>query len=317
MSHTVELRRGSLEVEWPTVGLATVIYASFLVLTYCHASVPWYVLIPLGGYLVAWHSSLLHELVHGHPTRNRRFNALLGSLPLLLWLPFEVYRAQHLKHHRDANLTDPLDDPESYYVTAATWQRLPEWRRRLLLLRNTLLGRLTIGSALVVSGFLRGQIRELIKGAPGVRRAWGVHLLGVAIVLGWLVLVAGMPLWQYVLLIVWPATSLMLVRSFLEHQATPEVEHRTVIVEAGPLMRLLFLNNNLHIVHHAKPAVPWYELPKVYAADRQGWRRRNGGYVFEGGYAEILRRFAFRAKEPPVHPFVLGGAAKTGQAAAS
>jgi fatty acid desaturase len=304
-------------IEWPTIGLAIVIYAAFFSLTWWHAALPWYVLLPLGAYVVAWHSSLLHELVHGHPTRNRRTNAMIGGLPLLLWLPFDVYRAQHLQHHQDANLTDPLDDPESYYVTEARWRRLPTWRRRLLLLRNTLVGRLTLGSVLVVGGFLRDQLRDLYRDKPGVRRAWARHLAGVAVVLGWLVLVVEMPLWQYVLLMVWPATSLMLVRSFLEHQATPEVEHRTVIVEAGPLMRLLFLNNNLHIVHHARPALPWYELPKVYAADREAWRRRNGGYVFAGGYGEILRRFAFHAKEPPVHPFIQERSGETGQAAAS
>lgn len=312
--------RGAVSVEWPTIGLAVVIHAGFLALTWWHALLPWYVLMPLGAYLVAWHSSLLHELVHGHPTRDRRLNALVGGLPLLLWLPFDVYKSQHLRHHQDAKLTDPLDDPESYYVTSTTWNRLPGWRRRLLLLRNTLVGRLTIGSVLVVGGFLRQQALALLAGEPGARRAWAKHLAGVAVLLGWLVLACGMPLWQYVLLVVWPATALMLVRSFLEHQARPKVEHRTVIVEAGPLMRLLFLNNNLHIVHHARPALPWYELPRAYAADPEGWRRRNGGYVFAGGYAEIVRRFAFRAKEPPVHPFVVDrggdGPGKTGQAAA-
>ena len=291
-------------IEWPTIGVALLIYAGFLMLTFWHAALPWYVLMPVGAYLVAWHGSLQHELVHGHPTRDRRLNRLIGGLPLMLWLPFDIYRAQHLKHHQDANLTAPLDDPESYYVSEATWRRLPEWRRRLLLLRNTLVGRLTLGSVLVVGGFLHQQVRALVVGEPGVRLAWAKHLAGLALVLGWLVLAAGMPLWQYALLVVWPATSLMLVRSFLEHQATPEVDHRTVIVEAGPLMRLLFLNNNLHLVHHARPALPWYALPAAYAADRAGWRRRNDGYVFEGGYAEILRRFAFRAKEPPVHPLV-------------
>ncbi len=316
MQHAAISGRRPATIEWPTIGLAIAIYASFCLLTWWHAFVPWYVLMPLGAYIVAWHSSLLHELVHGHPTRDRRINRLIGGLPLLLWLPFGVYRAQHLKHHQDANLTDPLDDPESFYVSASTWRQLPEWRRRLLLLRNTLVGRVILGSVLVVGGFLAAQMKELIADTPGVRRAWLHHLVGLAVLLIWLVLVVGMPLWQYLLLIVWPATSLMLVRSFLEHQATTEVDHRTVIVEAGPLMRLLFLNNNLHVVHHAQPAVPWYALPDVYAADREAWQRRNGGYVFAGGYAEILRRFAFRAKEPPVHPLVPDETGKTGVAAA-
>ena len=35
--------------------------------------------------------------------------------PLALWIPYESYRISHLMHHRDDRLTDPLDDPESYY----------------------------------------------------------------------------------------------------------------------------------------------------------------------------------------------------------
>lgn len=289
-------------VEWPTVGLFLVIVGGLLALTWFHASLPWYVMLPVGAYLGAWYSSLQHEIVHGHPTPSRLVNALMGGLPVLLWLPFGIYRASHLAHHQDEHLTDPLDDPESYYVTATAWRRLPRWRRGLLLARNSLVGRMTIGSVLVVLGFLADQARSIVADEAGVRRAWLAHAAGLALLLGWLVL-AGMPLWQYALLIAWPATSLMLVRSFLEHQARPSIEHRTVIVEAGPLMRLLYLNNNLHLVHHARPGLPWYLLPEAYARDRAGWLRRNDGYVFEGGYGEILRRYALRAKEPPVHPF--------------
>jgi fatty acid desaturase len=316
MQESASSPRRPATIEWPTIGLAIVIYAGFLAFSFAHRWLPWYLLVPIGAYLVAWHGSLLHELLHGHPTRSRRLNALLGALPLSLWLPFDIYRSQHLKHHQDTNLTDPLDDPESFYVAPATWRRLPMWRKRLLAMRNTLAGRLTLGSLCVVGGFLRSQAVAWWRNEPGVRSAWTKHLAGCAVVVAWLVWVAGMPLWQYLLLVVWPATALMLVRSFLEHQARPDVEHRTVIVEAGLLMRLLFLNNNLHIVHHAKPALPWYALPAAYAADRAGWQARNGGYVFEGGYAEILRRFAFRAKEPPVHPFAGQVDDRTGHAAA-
>ncbi len=40
-----------------------------------------------------------------------------------------------------------------------------------------------------------------------------------------------------------------LVRSYLEHQPRDKVGERTAIVESGPVMSLLFLNNNLHTMH--------------------------------------------------------------------
>src|SRR3546814_3895233 len=72
----------------------------------------------------------------------------------------------------------------------------------------------------------------------------------------------------YLLLFVYPGIALSLVRSFLEHQARPEVSERSVIVESGPLMSLLFLNNNLHLVHHDKPGLPWYRIPAFYRQRR-------------------------------------------------
>ena len=45
-----------------------------------------------GGVLITLHSSLQHEIVHGHPTRWLGVNRLLAMLPLSLWLPFERYR---------------------------------------------------------------------------------------------------------------------------------------------------------------------------------------------------------------------------------
>jgi len=50
--------------------------------------------------------SLQHEIIHGHPTRKRWLNNLIGQWPLALWLPFENYRHSHLAHHNDEVLLD-------------------------------------------------------------------------------------------------------------------------------------------------------------------------------------------------------------------
>ena len=69
------------------------------------------------GVLLTLHSSLQHEIAHGHPTRWPRFNRLLAIVPLSLWLPYARYQQMHLAHHHDDRLTDPIDDPESFYLT--------------------------------------------------------------------------------------------------------------------------------------------------------------------------------------------------------
>ena len=71
--------------------------------------------------------------------------------------------------------------------------------------------------------------------------------------------------------------------------------------EAGPVLRLLFLNNNLHLVHHDLPSLPWYLLPRVYAARRGAYNVRSGGFHLQG-YGALLRRYALRPVDAPVHP---------------
>src|SRR5579871_3005737 len=112
------------KVEWPTLLLALLIYAGWLAVTFWHRSLPTPLVLLFGAWLVAWQSSLQHEILHGHPTRSRQFNLWLGSPPLSLWLPYQAYRRLHLVHHRDERLTDPLDDPESYYWRDSEWRAL-------------------------------------------------------------------------------------------------------------------------------------------------------------------------------------------------
>lgn len=288
-------------IEWPTLCLAAAIYLSFGALTWFHAALPWWLLLALGGYIVAWQSSLQHEAVHGHPTPWPAANCLLVFPVLWLWLPFELYREGHLAHHRDELLTDPAHDSESWYLDDARWRSWGPFGRSLALATNTLLGRLLLGPPRCLYRLFEGQVPRLLAGEARVWRIWALHLAAVALVLGWAVGICGLPLWQYLLLFVYPAMALMQLRAFLEHQARPQVAHRTAIVEAAPPFALLYLNNNLHALHHAKPGLAWYRLPAVYRAERDSLLRGNGGYVYPG-YGAIVRQYLWRAKEHPLHP---------------
>src|SRR5580700_7751609 len=72
--------------ELPTWGVALAVYVGFFVLTWNFRHIPLWLAAPLGSLLLAWHGSLQHETIHGHPTRSRRINALLGAPPLALWM---------------------------------------------------------------------------------------------------------------------------------------------------------------------------------------------------------------------------------------
>jgi fatty acid desaturase len=253
--------------------------------------------------LAAWYMSLQHELIHGHPTRHAWLNALLGAAPLAVWLPYALYRDAHLLHHNDDDLTCPWIDPESYFVTHADWQRAGSPMRALLALRNTFAGRLLIGPAMGIARVAGEAVREISRGGWRDLAGWAAHAAMLCALLWWLDARCGVPPWFYVGCVGYPALSLGAIRSFQEHRAVRPAAQRTVINEAAWPWRLLFLNNNYHLVHHDLPFVPWFALSRVYHRRRSAYRARNGGFVVTG-YGQWLTRFALRQVAPPVHPFL-------------
>jgi fatty acid desaturase len=249
--------------------------------------------------LIALHSSLTHEVLHGHPFRSRFWNEALMVLPLNLCIPYNRFRDLHLAHHRDANLTDPYDDPETNYLDPAVWAVLPGWKRRMFGFNNTLVGRILLGPAISQVLFMKSDWRAARQGDRSVGLAWGLHLAGASIVIA-MVVVSGMSFWAY-LGAAYAGLALLKIRTFLEHQAHEKVRGRTVIIEDRGPLALLFLNNNLHMVHHMHPGVAWHKLPALYRSGKDRFVACNDGYVFSS-YAEVFRRYFWRAKDPVPHP---------------
>jgi fatty acid desaturase len=287
--------------DFPTLGLILLTYGAFGALTWFHAALPWWLLAPLGGILVCLHGSLQHEAVHGFPFRAKWANTLLLLPPLSLWMPYTTYRDTHLAHHRDENLTLPGTDPESFYVNAAQWQRLPRWYRVVLEANNSLLGRLLIGPVIVtVTTFVQGM-RSLRAGDPLAIRDWSLYAAGIAILAIWVIGICGMNPLIYVLCFAYPGASLTLLRSFAEHRASDDPAARTAIVKPGWFFGLLFLFNSYHVVHHNDPSLPWYRRSARFREQRDAIVAANGGYVFRG-YGAIARQFLLRRKEAVIHP---------------
>lgn len=294
----VEHRRA---IEWPTVVLIAIVYLVTGSLVYFHESVPWWIITPLGAYCVALYASLQHEILHGHPTGNRLLNEAMMFPTLHFWLPYGRYKKTHLAHHNDQNLTDPRLDPESYYMLPEHWAALPGIKQSLYRFNHTLFGRMLIGPGVSVIQFWSSEFRKILNGDRDVAKDWAWFALSAAISIWFIAGVAGMPLWQYLLFVAYPGVSLALVRSYCEHRAAENHEHRTIIVEASPFWSLLFLYNNLHVAHHSRPSLAWYRLPAYYRAEKAQLLAKNDGYAMNG-YGEIFRRYFFTAKEPIPYP---------------
>ncbi len=288
-------------VELPTLALVLLVYGGWLGLTFCYARLPLWIVAPVTAMLLTLHSSLQHEVLHGHPTRWRRFNRLIGIVPLSLWLPYERYRQTHLVHHVDERLTDPLDDPESYYWTEQQWAQLNSAERLLVRAQTTLAGRILIGPFWSISRFWRGEANGIIRNHGRLRKIWLEHLIWCVPVMFWVSFVCGIPVWVYFFSMIVPGTAILLIRSFGEHRAKPGARERTAIVESSWILGPLFLFNNLHSVHHDEPTMAWYQYNERYRARRGEFVRENGGLVYHS-YFDVARRYLFRPHDAPAHP---------------
>jgi fatty acid desaturase len=286
-------------LEAPTWILAATIYGGWLALTFWWRILPLWVVAPIGAWLCAWHMSLQHELMHGHPTGSARINGALAWPPLNLWLPYPLYREQHLRHHRAAYLTDPLEDPESTYMSPEAWAGASAARRWLHSICNTLIGRVLLGPPRGMAGFWLRQAR--LGSTHGRWRIWLGHAVAVALILGWVCGICRINPLAYAACFIYPGTALTMVRSLAEHRAAIRPEDRTAVVERAGLLGLLFLNNNLHVLHHERPSIPWYALPAHWRLVRLDLLGARGGPVYNG-YMDVAARYAWRPQHPGPHP---------------
>lgn len=293
------------QIEWPTFGLIVASYAAWLWLAFgAGGAIGAWLWIGAVALLTTLHWSLMHEVVHGHPTPSSFVNEWLMALPLGWIFPYRRFRDTHLAHHATGELTDPFDDPESWYLHDGRWQALPAVLRLLLSFNNTLAGRLIVGPVVAFARFLASDLGLILSRggeARSVRVAWILHLAGVTVLL--LLLWAGsdVPAWQFAAA-TYCGFSLLLIRTFAEHQAARSEGARTVVIEDRGPLAWLFLFNNLHVAHHLRPSLAWYRLPAFYRRHRKALLLRNEGYVYRS-YGSVFRRYFLKAKERVPHPF--------------
>lgn len=285
----------------PTWLVALVLYGSWALLIAWHESVPWWVMAPFGGYLVAWHFSLQHEAIHAFRSVPQWLRWAVVMPPLGLWLPFPLYFASHRQHHRNAQLTEPGVDTESVYWRAGDWAALSPIRRTLLMANQTLAGRVLLGPVLRLEKLVIREFDRLRRSDGSHLKHWLVHGLLLAVLFTYVSGICGMPWWQYVLLVAWPGFCLGWVRPFIEHRYGDRPGERTAIIESNWFWSLLFLNNNYHAIHHRHPRLAWWRIPGYWRRHRAQVLRDNGDFHFSG-YTDVARRWLFKPVFKPVHP---------------
>ncbi len=202
-----------------------------------------------GANVLALHISgtVIHDASHNSGHRDPVVNAILGhGSALMLGFAFPVFTRVHLQHH--AHVNDPEDDPDHYVSTGGPlWliaarffyheifffkRRL--WRKYELL--EWFLSRLFV-VVLVTLGINYGFIGYIMN-------FWFVPALVVGITLG-------------------------LFFDYLPHRPFQERDRwKNARVYPSPILNLLILGQNYHLIHHLWPSIPWYKYQTAYYATK-------------------------------------------------
>ena len=286
--------------DWRTLVIAVLVYGGWLATVFLHKQMPWWATFALLTWFGAWHLSLQHELVHGHPFRNSKLNVALASLSLTMWVPFLSFKRDHISHH-NTTLTHPELDTESYYSMPEQWQHSGRFLRSIYWANRTIAFRLTIWSVFSTVQYFFADAWRAIRNVDNARSAWALHIPALIAVTYIVNNLAGMSMIEYLIGGVFASHSLNMMRSFAEHKTLGDESTRTAMIDAGRVMSLLMLNNNLHIAHHDEPSAPWYKVPEVAERLNAFERAQKIDALYKGGYGELLRRFTFKPYDQPVY----------------
>jgi len=196
--------------------------------------------------------TVLHEAVHGSLClKVRGINAVAARLAgLPLTAPGWAFRWLHLEHHRHTN--DPRRDPDIWNGAGARWT-LPlrwastDWAQYAFYFRHW-------------SARPLGERVETVVVLAGIVAAAG---WGIAAGHGWALL------WGWIL----PARIALFVLAFsfdyivhVPHQVTAAQDRLRATRNLGVPrpVGLLMLGQDLHLVHHLHPGVPFYRYRKAW-----------------------------------------------------
>lgn len=247
----------------------------------------WPLALPPLGVALAFLFTLQHECTHRTPFRSVWLNEAMGHLTgLILFQPFEWFRAFHLAHHRHTN--DPDRDPELQAGanpetrTALLWHvsTIGYWRAKLGTLFKNACGRHT---APYVTDRNRIRIRrEAIVMLAIYALAAAVTALATPI-LFWI--------WLLPLALGFPVLRLYLLAEHGRCPAVADMFDNTRTTLTNRIVRFLAWNMPYHAEHHAWPSVPFHKLPELHHVVRPHLKRVTEGYVRHSAeYAATLPR---------------------------
>jgi len=227
---------------------------------------PAWVTVALHAVAIYFGFTVLHESVHRLAHRQRAVNDAVGwvaGLPLTVTQP--TFRVVHLTHHAKTN--QPADDPD-FVVGHGPW-----WVRPLSFISPLW------GYRLHYYG------RRMWKTRLELAAQVGLDVVVVAVVAG-----AALTGTLLDVAVLWIIPALVAVAflgfafDYLPHRPQDSTErYLDTRVYPSPVLNVVLLGQNYHLVHHAWVTVPWFRYQPVFAAveadlEAVGARTRRGAW---------------------------------------
>ena len=269
VSHSEERRLArslSPAVAWPTLGLAAFLPLSFagLVVAGLTGRAPLEVCSPLLAVVSYAHYTLVHEAIHGNIVarvrRLRWLNPLVGSIGAVgLGASWPVLKRTHLLHH---SYTNGDGDPDLYWK-GSLGRLVRKWAKAIPLSFVPLIAmRLTRPARLA-------RLRTVLSDGDIIHTS----ALSAAQVGLFLAALASGRLLDWVCLWFLPTKTALLALhilfQWLPHHPFGETgRYRNTRISLWRGAAIATLQQNLHLVHHLWPSVPFYNYGRLFNALR-------------------------------------------------
>jgi beta-carotene hydroxylase len=187
--------------------------------------------------------TVIHDACHQSAHRNRIVNALMGHVSaLMLVFAFPVFTRVHLQHH--AHVNDHSDDPDHYVSTGG-----PLWLIAVRFLYHEIF-------------FFKRQLwrkHELLEWF--LSRLFVIAIVYVSVQYHFLGFILNF--WFIPSAVV--GVTLGLFFDYLPHRPFDSRDRwKNARVYASPILNILILGQNYHLIHHLWPSIPWYNYQPTY-----------------------------------------------------
>lgn len=189
--------------------------------------------------------TVIHDASHNAAHRDRIINALLGhGSALMLGFAFPVFTRVHIQHH--AHVNDPDNDPDHFVSTGG-----PLWLIAARFFYHE------------IFFFKRRLWRKFELWEWFFSRLFVIAIVYISIQYDHLGYVLNF--WFSPALVVGLALGLFF--DYLPHRPFQERDRwKNARVYPSPILNILILGQNYHLIHHLWPSIPWYNYKPAYEA---------------------------------------------------